>query len=100
MIDKKQLKSFVDRIENLEAEKADLMMDIKDVYNEVITAGFDTKILKKIIKERKLNPSEIEEDANLLAVYRHALGMTPIEAAIENSVVTSDEKFKKEIANI
>jgi uncharacterized protein (UPF0335 family) len=70
-----RLRSLVDRIERLEEERKALSADIKDIYGEAKSAGFDVKVLRQLIRLRKQEPAEIEEQETLLDVYRHALGM-------------------------
>jgi uncharacterized protein (UPF0335 family) len=70
-----RLRSIVERIERLEEERKALGNDIKDIYAEAKSAGFDVKVLRQIIKLRKQEPAEIEEQETLLDVYRRALGM-------------------------
>jgi len=70
-----RLRSIVDRIERLEEERKALSADIKDIYGEAKSAGFDVKVLRQLIRLRKQEPAEIEEQETLLDVYRHALGM-------------------------
>jgi uncharacterized protein (UPF0335 family) len=82
---KGQLKSLVERIELLEEEKKELSTGIKEVYAEAKGNGFDTKILRKVIALRKKDRHEREEEQAMLDVYLEALGMTPIEEAIEAS---------------
>lgn len=69
------LRSFVERIERLEEEKATIATDIKEVYAEAKGAGFDTKALRKIVSERKQNAHDLAEFESILDLYRHALGM-------------------------
>lgn len=69
-----QLRSFVERIERLEEEKQNLMADIKDVYSEAKSTGYDVKILRKLIAMRKKQAHELEEEEQLLALYRMAVG--------------------------
>lgn len=69
------LKSFIERIERLEEEKAAIASDIKEVYSEAKGNGFDTKIMKEIIKQRKKSREERQEEEELLDVYKRALGM-------------------------
>ena len=71
-----QLKTIVDRIERLEEEKAALAEDIKGVYVEAKSNGFDVKILRKIIGLRKKDSQELLEQEQVLATYMHALDMT------------------------
>ncbi len=70
-----RLRSIVERIERLEEERKALGNDIKDIYAEAKSAGFDVKVLRQIIRLRKQEPAEIEEQETLLDVYRRALGM-------------------------
>jgi uncharacterized protein (UPF0335 family) len=70
-----RLKSIVDRIERLEEERKALASDIKDIYAEAKSSGFDIKVLRQLIRMRKQEPAEIEEQETLLDVYRRALGM-------------------------
>jgi uncharacterized protein (UPF0335 family) len=74
---KDQLKSFINRIERLEEERAALSADIKEVYSEAKGTGFDTKIMRQIIKIRKMDKDELDEQETLLDVYKRALGMLP-----------------------
>lgn len=69
-----QLKSLVERIERLAEEKKAIADDIKDVYAEAKGAGFDTKIMRIIIQQRKLDVDTRREINSLLDVYWHALG--------------------------
>ena len=73
---KDQLKTIVARIENLEEEKAALSADIKNVYDEAKSNGFDVKALRAIIRLRKKGDDERTEEEMILATYMHALGMT------------------------
>ena len=70
-----QLRSLVERIERLEAEKNGVSDDIKDVYLEAKLAGFDAKILRQVIAIRKLDLNERSEQEAILDTYLHALGM-------------------------
>lgn len=69
------LKSFVERIENLEVEKKETSNSIKDVYAEAKGTGFDAKIIRRIIAERKREKDDLREERELMDLYRHALGM-------------------------
>lgn len=70
-----QLRSFIERIENLESEKKTIADDIKDVYGEAKGMGFDGKILKKVIAIRKMDRDERAEQEAILDTYLAALGM-------------------------
>jgi uncharacterized protein (UPF0335 family) len=72
-----QLKSIVERIERLEEEKKALADDIGDIYAEAKANGFDAKTLRAVVRLRKQDRAEREEQAALLDVYLHALGMAP-----------------------
>ena len=70
-----RLRSIVDRIERLEEEKKALASDIKDIYAEAKSAGVDVKVLRQLIRVRKQEAAEVEEQETMLDVYRRALGM-------------------------
>lgn len=70
-----RLKSFVERIERLEEEKRGLQEDIKEVYAEAKGTGFDTKIIRQIIRLRKMDKADRQEQEAILELYKEALGM-------------------------
>lgn len=70
-----RLKSFIDRIERLEEEKAALMEDIKEVYGEAKGVGFDAKTIRKIVSLRKMDHEKRRESEELLELYKSAIGM-------------------------
>ena len=72
-----RLRSFVERIENLEDEKAALTADIREVYAEARAVGFDPKIMRQIVRLRKMESSDRQEQEALLDTYKAALGMGP-----------------------
>lgn len=72
---KEQLKSFVQRIERLEEERAALSADIREVYAEAKGTGFDTKTMRQVIRLRKLDKADLQEQDALLDMYRTALDM-------------------------
>lgn len=72
---KEKLKALVERVERLEEEKRTIAEDIKGVFSEAKAIGFDTKAMKKIIAERRMDPTEREELEATCDLYRHALGM-------------------------
>ena len=72
-----RLKSFIERIERLEEEKRALAEDIKEVYAEAKGTGFDTKIMRQLIKIRKMDKDDLDEQETLLDVYKRAIGMLP-----------------------
>jgi uncharacterized protein (UPF0335 family) len=71
-----QLKSFIERIERLEEERRTLSGDIKEVYAEAKGTGFEPKIMRQIIKIRKMDKEEVDEEESLLDLYKRALGMS------------------------
>jgi uncharacterized protein (UPF0335 family) len=72
---KDQLKSIVERIERLEEEKAALTADIREVYSEAKGNGFDTKIIRQVVRIRKLDRADRQEQEAILDLYLAALGM-------------------------
>lgn len=72
-----QLRSFIERVERLEEEKKAIADDIRDVYAEAKGSGFDTKIMKQIVRLRKLDTMERQEQEAILDLYKQALGMLP-----------------------
>ncbi len=72
-----RLKSFIERIERLEEEKRALAEDIKEVFAEAKGVGFDIKIMRQIIKIRRLDQDDLDEQEALLDTYKRALGMVP-----------------------
>lgn len=70
-----RLRSIVQRIERLEEEKKALAADIREVFAEAKSAGFDTKILRQVLKLRKLDRAERQEQEALVELYQQALGM-------------------------
>lgn len=74
-ISAQRLKSFIERIERLEEERKALAADIKEIYAEAKSGGFDPKIMRKVVALRKLDPAERQEQEELLGVYLEAVGM-------------------------
>ena len=72
-----QLKSIIGRVEKLEEEKVAIAADIRDVFAEAKGNGFDTKAIRSIIRLRKMDASDREEQEAILDTYRRALGMLP-----------------------
>jgi len=70
-----QLLAFLERIERLEAEKADLASDIKEVYAEAKGTGFDTGIIRKLVALRKKDSARRQEEQELLSLYMQAVGL-------------------------
>ncbi|MBE1236622.1 DUF2312 domain-containing protein [Phaeovibrio sulfidiphilus] len=70
-----QLRSFIERIERLEEDKANIATDIKEVYSEAKSSGFDVKIMRKIVSLRKKDRHELAEEEELLDLYRAAVGV-------------------------
>ena len=69
------LRQFIERIERLEEEKKALQGDIKDVYSQAKGQGFDTKIIRQIVRLRKMEDQEREETDQLIELYKVAIGM-------------------------
>jgi len=70
-----RLRSFIERIERLEEDRAGLNADIREVLSEAKSAGFDAKTIRQIVRLRKLDPGERQEQEHLLEVYRRAVGV-------------------------
>jgi uncharacterized protein (UPF0335 family) len=75
-----RLKSFIERIERLEEEKKALANDIKEVYAEAKGTGFDTKIMRQLIRLRKMDKDDLDEQETLIDIYKRAIGMLPSES--------------------
>ena len=74
-LDSQQLLSFVQRIEKLNEDKAAIEADLKEVLDEAKSARFDKKYVKEIVKLRKLDPDELDEQDELMVMYRRAAGL-------------------------
>ena len=72
-----QLRAIIERVENLEAEKKEIADQIKEVFGEAKSNGFDVKALRKIVALRKKKPEERSEEEAMLDLYMSALGMLP-----------------------
>lgn len=70
-----RLKSFIQRIEKLEEDKASVLEDIRDVYSEAKSTGFDAKIIRQVIRLRKMELEQRREQEELLDLYKSAIGM-------------------------
>jgi len=70
-----ELRSFIERIERLDAEKKDIADQQKEVLAEAKSSGYDTKIMRKLVTMRKKDQQEISEEEAILELYREALGM-------------------------
>ena len=70
-----RLRSFLERIERLEEEKAGLTADIREIYAEAKGSGFDTKVMRQIVRLRKMDSADRQEQEALLEVYRRAIGL-------------------------
>lgn len=74
-IDNARLKSLIERIEHLEEEKKGIGNDIKDIYVEAKSAGFDVKALRHVIKQRAKAKNERDEEKHIFALYEAAAGL-------------------------
>ena len=70
-----QIKSIIERVERLEEEKAALAADIREIYSEAKSNGYDAKVLRQIVRIRKQDSAERQEQEAILDLYMHALGM-------------------------
>ena len=71
-----ELRQFIERFEQLDAEKRDLSEQLKEVMAEAKGRGYDTKVLRKVIALRKRKPDDIAEEEAVLEMYKAALGMS------------------------
>ena len=72
---KDRLRSFIERVERLEEERAALSADIREVYSEAKGEGFDTKTMRQVVQLRKLDTADFQEREAMLDLYLGALGM-------------------------
>jgi uncharacterized protein (UPF0335 family) len=72
---KEHLKSFIERVERLEEERTALTADIREVYSEAKGQGFDTKIMRQVVRLRKMETADRQEQEAMLDLYLSALGM-------------------------
>jgi uncharacterized protein (UPF0335 family) len=72
-----RLRAFIERIERLEEERRALGADIKEVYAEAKGAGFDAKTMRQIVRIRRMDKDDLDEQETLLDIYKRALGMLP-----------------------
>ena len=70
-----ELRSFIERVERLEAEKKDIAEQQKEVMAEAKARGYDTKVMRKVIALRKRDKDDIAEEEAILELYKEALGM-------------------------
>ncbi|NVM36320.1 MAG: DUF2312 domain-containing protein [Candidatus Lokiarchaeota archaeon] len=68
-----QLIKYIEGIENYEAEKQEIVERLKEIYDEAKSTGFDVKVIRKIVAERKKDPAKLEEEQYLLETYKDAL---------------------------
>lgn len=72
---KEQLRSFIERVERLEEERAALSEDIREVYSEAKGEGYDTKIMRQVVRLRKLDKADFQEQEAILELYKRAMDM-------------------------
>ena len=70
-----RLKSFIERVERLDEDRSGISADIREVFSEAKSAGFDVKVMRQLVRLRKLDPAARREQEMLLDTYRAALGM-------------------------
>ena len=70
-----QLRSYIERVERLESEKAEIADQIKEVMSDAKANGFDTKVMRQVLKLRKMDARDRAEQESLLELYTRALGM-------------------------
>lgn len=77
MVAREQLRSIVERVERLEEEKSAIADDIREIYAEAKANGFDTKVLRQVVRMRKQDMTERQEQDAIRDLYLQALGMLP-----------------------
>ncbi|NKB19336.1 MAG: DUF2312 domain-containing protein [Alphaproteobacteria bacterium] len=87
---REHLRAFIERIERLEEEKATLMEDIREVYAEAKGTGFDPKIMRQVVRIRKMEPDQRQEQEYVLDTYLSALGMLEQSGAGEGAATAQD----------
>ena len=70
-----RLRQFIERVERLEAEKQDLMADIRGIYAEAKAVGFEPKIMRMLVRLRKMEAVDRQEQESLLEIYKGAVGL-------------------------
>jgi uncharacterized protein (UPF0335 family) len=81
VVSSSELRQYIEKVERLEEEKAELMAAIGEVFAEAKGNGFDVKIMKQVLKMRKMKKEELMEQEELLTIYLQALGMVPADKA-------------------
>jgi uncharacterized protein (UPF0335 family) len=74
-VTREEIRSFVERIENLNIEKNEISEQQKDVFAEAKSRGYDTRILRKVVSMRKRDPQDLSEEEAILEIYREALDL-------------------------
>ena len=74
-VTREEIRSFVERIENLNIEKNEISEQQKDVFAEAKSRGYDTRILRKVVSMRKRAPQDLSEEEAILEIYREALDL-------------------------
>jgi uncharacterized protein (UPF0335 family) len=92
------LRSYIERIERLEEEKKTLAEDIKEIFAEAKGTGFDVKAMRAILRFRKMDKADYQEQEYMIDLYKHALGMLgdipPSEGELdENAVPPEGDAF-------
>jgi uncharacterized protein (UPF0335 family) len=90
-IDGSNLRTLIEKVERLEEEKKTVQEDIKEVFGEAKSLGFDVKIMREVLKIRKMDQSELYEKETLVDLYKRALGMIPELDEEEQSGTTIEE---------
>jgi uncharacterized protein (UPF0335 family) len=86
---REHLRAYIERIERLEEEKASLMEDIREVYAEAKGTGFDPKIMRQVVRIRRMEPDQRQEQEYVLDTYLSALGMLEEASGAEADAVAT-----------
>jgi uncharacterized protein (UPF0335 family) len=71
------LKQYIEKIERLEQEKVDVLTTLRETFADAKSNGLEPKVMRRILKERKMDKNELDEEETLLTMYKRALGMLP-----------------------
>lgn len=95
-----QLRSIVERIERLEEEKANIASDVRDVYAEAKANGYDVKGIRQIVRLRKLDTHERDEQEYTLDLYKRALGLAPdLDEDVQPDLLSVDD-YKQKVRDL
>lgn len=99
-LENSQLKSFVRRLENVEAEIAERNADKREIYAEAKAMGFDTKVLKQVMSIRRKDIPSLQENNAILALYLQELGMLDVASGVESATPEGEGSLARARARV